>query len=325
MSLKAMVLAAGLGERLRPATLKRPKPLIPLLNRPILYHVFDLLCRFNIMDVVINTHHLSDYFVSYLHSHPHKFIRPMISYEERILGTGGGIKKVQDFFSDNFLVINGDIVAHVDLRQIIQFHQRENGLATLALMRSDYAPRVKIYKDNRIASISGANKPGLLTYIGIQIINKRVFDYIEADGFVDIMDVYRDLMHSGAERLYGCIVNPTYWWDIGTIDKYLESTKYLVHNFCWIEPHLLDESIGKPSYGFGLANPLFLGEGSVLGEGVRIEGFAVVGRNCVIGRGAVIKNSILWDQVRIESDSMIQECVLTDGATVEGIHRGEVI
>jgi len=325
MTIKAMVLAAGFGERLRPATMKRPKPFVPLLNRPIIYYVFDLLYHFKIYDVIVNTHYLSDYLISYLNFSPHKFISPLISHEERILGTGGGVKKVQDFFSNNLLVINGDIVTYIDLYDLIRFHEDKNCLATLALMKSEYAPRVEVDKDNKIISINRTDKMGLLTYIGIQILNKQVIDYIRGDGFVDIIDIYRDLINSGKGSVYGYITKPTYWWDIGTIDMYLEATGYLLYNFDLVKPFLLDDTIGQLVYPFGPEKPLLLGEGSFLEEGVNLEGWGVIGKNCIIKKGTHLERSIIWDRVNVEANAIVLESVVTDDATVGGINKKKVI
>jgi NDP-sugar pyrophosphorylase family protein len=124
---KAMVLAAGFGTRLQPLTRILPKPMFPVLGRPLLSHTFDLLRSANISEAVVNTHHLPDCITDCFANKKPSNLNLHFSHEEKILGTAGGIKKVQGFLGDGpFILINSDILTDIDLNRVIEFHKKNN-------------------------------------------------------------------------------------------------------------------------------------------------------------------------------------------------------
>ncbi|HAX46789.1 MAG TPA: hypothetical protein DCX78_08205, partial [Nitrospina sp.] len=123
--MKAMVLAAGFGTRLQPLTRVLPKPMFPVLGRPLLSHTFDLLRSANISEVAVNIHHLPDHIIDYFENEKPLNLNLHFSREEKILGTAGGIKKVQSFLEDGpFILINSDIITDIDLNRVIEFHKK---------------------------------------------------------------------------------------------------------------------------------------------------------------------------------------------------------
>lgn len=302
MSIKAMVLCAGFGTRLRPLTYKRPKPLLPVLNRPILYHTFDFLYSAGIKDVIINTHYMADYLDKYLKRRPHENINPLISYEQNILGTGGGIKKAEWFFDGTFVVLNGDTYFSMDLLGAINFHLQKRAMVTMLLTESDYAPRVLLNDQDQVISILKENKKGLFTYTGIQILEPQIFDFIEPNTFVDVMDVYRSLVDAGFRRIYGLVTPFVYWKDLGKIVDYVEVNRDLIVQT-------------KDQGGFHKKqnkSVLIAGNNVHLEEQVFIEDWAIIGNGTTIKKGARIARSILWEDILVDSGANVVDSIVTD-------------
>ena len=132
---RAMVLAAGLGTRLRPLTHEIPKPLIPIANKPLLEFTFALLAVAGIREAIVNTHHLRDTFEAGLRSLDASGLALHVSREQRLLGTAGGLKKAESFLdAGTFLLLNGDFLVDLDLRQVLDFHEKQGAAATMVLM-----------------------------------------------------------------------------------------------------------------------------------------------------------------------------------------------
>lgn len=225
--MKAMILAAGLGTRLRPITDNIPKSIIPIGDKTLIEYLLILLKKYGIGDIVINLHHLGEKIEGALGDGGRFGLRINYSKEDIILGTGGGIKKVQSFLSDSaFLVINGDILVDLDLHDLIEFHQRHKGTATMVLRGNDnpdlYGP-VKIDKSARIRQIldrpvwSGKDLSSYM-FTGIHLIEPRIFQYIPDAQYYSIIDAYIEMIMKN-EGIYGYIMKGS-WTEVGTIEGY---------------------------------------------------------------------------------------------------------
>lgn len=225
--MKAMILAAGLGTRLRPITNNTPKPIIPVGDRPLIEYLLLLLKKYGIKDIIINLHHLGEKIENALGDGSRWGIRISYSREEIILGTGGGIKKAQAFLSDSaFLVINGDVLIDINIDNLLEFHQRHGGIATMVLRENDNPDlygSVKIDKDQRVRQI--LDRPvctvmDLNSYMftGIHLIEPKIFQYIPEGQYYSVIDAYIEMLTKN-EVVYGHIMKG-HWSDIGTIEGY---------------------------------------------------------------------------------------------------------
>jgi NDP-sugar pyrophosphorylase family protein len=232
--MKAMILAAGLGTRLKPLTDHLPKPLLPLEGRPLIEHTLLLLRRFGITEAVINLHYQGDKIIQVLGDGSRLGMKIRYSEEPDILGTGGGIKKAERFLSDGpFLVINSDILVEINLDQIIGFHQRNQAAATMVLREDPDVDRwgaVGVDSYHRIRQLLG--KPDWTgealskkMFTGIHVMDPRVLNYIPGSGFFTIIDAYIEMLRK-EERLFGH-VHPGYWIDIGTPERYRKAEEDL--------------------------------------------------------------------------------------------------
>ena len=230
--MKAMVLAAGLGTRLRPLTDRTPKPLLSVAGRPILLWNLLLLKRHGITDIIINLHHLGEQIVQALGDGSRFGMRVAYSHEPVLLGTGGGIKQAAPFLKDgSFLVLNGDTLSACDLTGLIAAHRASGALVTLALREDPEAARwgpVTVDANSRILQINGAPPirdphkplPLLCMFAGIHVLEPEVLNAIPP-GPGSIIDVYLSLLRQG--RILQGYRMSGYWSDVGTSERYAEA------------------------------------------------------------------------------------------------------
>ena len=282
--MKAMILAAGLGTRLEPLTKTRPKPLFPVLNKPLLGIIIEQLGRMGATGVIINAHHLAEQ-VEQVVDKGDWGLQVEVRVEPNILGTGGGIKNCADFLQDApfFVVVNADVYHTFDLRPALNYHREGDNLATLVLCDHPSFNQVGIDGEGRIVSVRGesitpsTSATQLLTFTGIHIISSKLLDSMPSAGFFGIMELYMELASRG-EAIRGYQMQGGYWRDIGRVEDYMD-----------LHRDLLGEK------GKSVIHP----EAS-LAEDVRIEGFVCAGKGTRIKAGSFIQDSIIWDEVVIE-------------------------
>jgi NDP-sugar pyrophosphorylase family protein len=225
---KAMVLAAGLGTRLRPLTDQRPKALVEVAGRTLLDLTLSRLRAFGIHDVIINTHHFSDVVAAYLQTHQNFGMHIEISREDVLLDTGGGIKKAASFFCDSnepFLVHNVDVLSSIDLHQMLHFHEQHQALVTLAV-QSRSTSRYLLFDDHcrlcgRRSGLDGkselarpVNATQSLAFCGIHILSPRIFSLVQETGAFSVIPLYLRLAAQN-ETLLAYRADRDYWRDLG--------------------------------------------------------------------------------------------------------------
>jgi aminoglycoside/choline kinase family phosphotransferase/GTP:adenosylcobinamide-phosphate guanylyltransferase len=220
--MKALILAAGLGTRLRPHTLKTPKALFPLAGRPLLEHHILRLQAAGCEAVIVNTHHLYAQVEAFVAAHRWD-IPVRTRHEPDILGTGGAIRNVRDFWDERpFFVINSDIASDIDLRQVYDAHLRHHPHATLVLVDDPEFNSVTVGPDSRVrtfAATAAAAPPGALTFSGVQVLDPAVLEYIPTEGVSHSIDAFRSMIAGGRE-VRAFIAGPVGWSDLGTPERY---------------------------------------------------------------------------------------------------------
>lgn len=229
--MKAMILAAGLGTRLRPLTDSRPKALVEINGRTLIEITLTRLRSFGVNEVIINVHHFADMVVDYLKSHNNFGMRMEISREDDLLlDTGGGLKKASWFFLEDsrhslaepFLLHNVDVISTIDLHRMLQFHNERGALATLAV-QSRESSRLLLFNDKnqlvgRAASGSShlplATGRSSLAFSGIHIISPRLLSMLTEEGVFSIIDAYVRLAAQG-EKIVAFRADEYYWRDLG--------------------------------------------------------------------------------------------------------------
>ena len=295
---KAMILAAGFGNRARPMSLVRPKPLFPVLNRPMIAHTLDRLAAAGVEDVVVNTHHLGRAVSDYLSG---AAFRPVIHviHEEVILGTGGGVKNAGPLLDEPFILINSDIVTDIDLSVPVADFERHEPLAVLVLhddprfnqVAVDRAGMIRGFR-GRLADGVGPGDVATLAFTGIHIVDPRVLSWIP-EGPGDIIDVYQNLVEQG-RPVRAVTVNGHVWWDAGTRERYLALHRDLL--------------TGRPQ------GPVLKGLAVRVSPGAVLEGWVCLGDGVVVEDGARVSASVLWPGSRVAAGVAVKNAVLTDGA-----------
>jgi mannose-1-phosphate guanylyltransferase len=313
-TLTAVVLAAGLGTRLRPLTYQVPKPLFPILNHPLLGLILAQLESAGFKRVAINTHHRAadiELFLESLRPSPREVF---LSYEPEILGTGGGLRNLAGFLGESpSLVINADILTDLDLAQAYGAHRPE-ALATMIL--HDYPRFNNVWLDQAgqvnafEAPLTPGRSPSPLAFTGIQVVSPRIFELIPPGVFVNIIDTYRQAI-AGGETVAAAVQQGFYWQDIGTPQDYLEIHQRL----------LAGEVPGLAALFPHLADP-YLAEGVSLGAGARLDGGVCLGPGVKVGDGVYLKNTVVWAGALIDPGVHLEDCVVGRGVRVRESAKG---
>lgn len=228
--MKAMILAAGFGTRLRPLTETLPKPLLPIAGKPLIVWNLFLLRQCGVREVIINLHHLGHLIEKELGDGSQFGMRLTYSREPVILGTGGGIKQAEPFFAgEPFLVLNGDTLIDLDLGAVSDFHQRQGALATMVLRDDPDVDRwgvVEVDARHRILRISGRGRADLAPtfmrmFAGVHVMDRRLLQRLSPGRESTIIDAYVDALQREALIVgYGMT---GYWSDVGTPERYAQA------------------------------------------------------------------------------------------------------
>jgi NDP-sugar pyrophosphorylase family protein len=226
--MKAMVLAAGLGTRLRPLTDSRPKALVEVAGRTLLEITLSRLRAFEIRDVIINVHHFADMMLDYLKAHDNFGMHIEISREEILLDTGGGLKKAAWFFredSEPFILHNVDVISTIDLRRMVQFHTANKALATLAV--HDRKTSRPLFFDEQLRlcgwkTAPAASSAQALAFSGIHVISPRLLPKLSEEGVFSIIPPYLRLSAQG-ERILAFRADEYYWRDLGRPENLVQA------------------------------------------------------------------------------------------------------
>ncbi|HEX7279147.1 MAG TPA: NDP-sugar synthase [Solirubrobacterales bacterium] len=325
--MRAMVLAAGLGTRLRPITYEMPKPMVPVLNQPVMEHILRLLARNGFTEVIANLHWFPDLIESYFGDGSGSGVSLTYSREEQLLGTSGGVRNAAGFLGDSFLVISGDALTDIDLRAMREFHESHDGIATLAMKRvvdtSQFGVAI-VGSDGRIQGFQEKPDPSEalsdLANCGIYMFRKEIFDFFpepgkskaakEGDpaGFADwAMDVFPRLLE-GDVPFYSHEID-AYWNDIGNLEELREG------NLDALTGAVAIDREGELVEGFrsgermesepDLVGPVLLSPGCEIGDDVRIDGPAVIGEGARVGDGARLKEVIALPGAEIPARSVL--------------------
>ena len=231
--MKAMVLAAGLGTRLRPLTNDRPKALVEVAGRTLLEITLTRLKEFGVHEAIVNTHHFAEMIPAYLAKHDHFGMRIEISHENVLLDTGGGLKKAAWFFEDSaepFLLHNVDVISTIDLHRMAQFHRQQGALATMATQDRKTSRPLLFDEEGQLRARADKAPPpeGMqpLAFAGIHVISPRIFSEMSETGVFSIIDAYLRLSSLG-EKVIAFRADEYQWRDLGKPENVLEAAREL--------------------------------------------------------------------------------------------------
>lgn len=333
--MKAVVMAGGAGSRLRPLTIHRPKPMIPIVNKPVMGHILDLLKKHNITEVVVTVQYLADFIQDYFGDGASLGMKIHYSVEETPLGTAGSVKNAQELLDDTFLVISGDALTNFDLTRLIAYHKNANTLATLALYNVTNPVDYGVISTNSAGHITRfQEKPSRGSVMsdhvntGIYVLEPEILDYIPANTPFDFANDLFKMLHEQKNILHGYVAEG-YWCDVGNISEYIRATSNALEGHVpgldlgnyigdgiWAGP---DVEISPSAY---LQGPIYLGKSVQIKSGAVILGPAVIRDYTVVDNEAQIDRSILWrncyigERVQTSGAVVLRQCSLKSFATV---------
>jgi mannose-1-phosphate guanylyltransferase len=322
--MRVMVMAAGKGTRLRPVTDLLPKPMAPVANRPVLYHILRLLKRHGFSEVVLNLHHMPAVITDYLGDGSGVGLDVRYSYEPELLGTAGGVKKNEDFLATGtFLVMSGDALTDIDLTGLVAAHRRNGAIATLAVKEvADPSLYGVVVTDDDGRVVGFQEKPSReearshLCNCGIYVFEPEILSLIPAGEFDDFGSrLFPDLLKQHVPfHAHTC---GGYWSDVGNLSEFYRGNADALTGK--VEVELLGEEV-RPGVWVGadavlapsvrIEPPVLVGSGCSLGDGVVIEGPAVLGERTVVGAEAHIVRAVVLADSHVPSGSVIVEGII---------------
>jgi mannose-1-phosphate guanylyltransferase len=301
--MKAMILAAGLGTRLLPYTLKRPKPLFPILNKPLLGLTITRIKQAGFTDIVVNAHHLRDQIKKALQDEADIVLQE----EEKILGTGGGLRLALPHFGhEPILVVNGDIYHSIDYSSVYRFHCKVNSDVTLVV--HDY-PRFNNITMDEMGSITSFDNPvpnsctreRIVAFTGIHVINPDVLQAIPQDKTSCIIDCYTNVLKQGGS-IKAYLATGHYWTDMGTQADYLKLHEELLEKKAPIYEELCETAAGGPFVGAHNAN---------VDKNVKLLDWVCIGSGATIEANVTLQRSVVWDDAIVPAGSVIKDAIVT--------------
>ena len=351
-TMKAMILAAGKGTRVRPITYIMPKPMIPIMQKPVMEFLVELLRQHGFTQIMVNVSHLSEEIENYFRDGQKFDVQMGYSFEGKIvngelvgdaLGSAGGLKKIQDFspfFDDTFVVLCGDALIDLDLRAVVAWHKSKKALATV-VMKTVPKEEVSSYgvvvtdADDRILDfqekpkVEDARSNNINT--GIYIFEPEIFDYIPSGIQFDIGgDLFPKLVASSAS--FYAIAMDFQWVDIGKVPDYWQAIQDVLKGN--INNVKVPGYEVKPGIYTGLnvsvnwdkvdvTGPVYVGAMTRIEDGVKIVGPTMIGPNCHICSGADVQRSVIFEYSRLANVSLVDKlvfgryCVDKNGDTID--------
>lgn len=344
--MKAMILGAGKGTRARPITDTVPKPMIPLVRKPVIESIVEHLAKHGVDQIVVNTSYLAPTIENYFRDGSRHGVQMAYSFEGQLIdgelvgnamGSAGGLKKVQDFsgfFDETFVVLRGDSIIDVDLTEVLRFHRARKSVATILLKDvprdevSNYMV-ARLGDDGKILELqkNPSREEAVSTTIntGIYMFEPSVFDYIPSGVKYDIDGELFPAL-AGAGKPFHGISLPFQWLDIGSVADYWHATRLVLEGK--VDGYQIPGREVRAGIHLGInvsvdldkcdiQGPVYIGSGTAIGDGARLQGPTMVGSNCVIEQNATIDQCILDDYTRVTSVANIKEKIVFGGKCVD--------
>lgn len=318
--MKAMILAGGLSTRLYPLTKLVPKPLVPIAGVPNAAHLMRYLKNYGFDEIAINLHYLADTIVDEFGDGSNFGVKLHYSYEPELLGSAGGVKKVEEFFGDEpFVVIGCDEVTDMRLDRLLDFHRDRNAVATIGLVECEEVDQYGVVVLDETGKIVGfQEKPAKgterskLANTGVYIFSPEIFSRIPAGEFYDFGNQVFPALQSAGEPFYGFEARGTYWADIGTPKEYRRASYDVVRGVVKIpqtSPNGIDPS-AMIADGVRIEGPVRIGPGAFVDRGASIIGPSVLDERVVVERGARLERAICWSDAIIGAGAALCDAVV---------------
>lgn len=339
--MKAVIMAGGKGTRLRPLTSNMPKPMVPLLGRPCMEYMIQLLKRHGITDIAVTLQYLPEAIKSYF-GDGSEFGVNIVYFEEKFpLGTAGSVKNCVEFLDDRFLVISGDALTDFDLQKAVHYHSSQQAMATIVLTQVENPLEYGVVMTDDAGNITRfLEKPTWSEVFsdtvntGIYILEPQVLDLLEKDVEFDFSKDLFPILLKEKQKLMGYTAEG-YWSDIGSLEVYRQAQFDMLDNKVKMEwkakeiaPQVYAEEDVRIADVHSIASPAYFGRGTFIEKGARVDRYTVLGRHNIVKEGAQISKSIFWDHNYIGKNAEIQgasichhaflsdDCLLSEGVVM---------
>ena len=334
--MKACIMCGGEGTRLRPLTFARPKPSIPILNKPSVVHLIEHLSKEGFNDIVITLGYMAEKIEEELGDGRIFGVHIDYVYEKDRLGTAGGVKNAEEYLRDSpFIILGGDHVLNLNLREMFRFHEMTDALVTIGLLSID-DPRefgiADMNVNNRIHRFLEKPGPGEifsnLASTGIYVCDPEIFDWIPSARKYDFAkDLFPDIL--AKKRKINGILARGKWTDVGSPQAYRQAQRWMLESLpgTTIEGHFRTQDArikGPVSFGHNVSvgsnsaivGPIVIGENTTIGDNVLIGPYTAIGSNCVINNDSRILSSYLFNDITIGKNSNVSGSTIDNGTKV---------
>ena len=340
--MKAVIMAGGKGSRLRPLTCNKPKPMVPVLNKPVMEYAVELLKKHNIPDIAVTLQYLPDVIKEYFGDGSKNGVNLAYFEETTPLGTAGSVKNAEEFLNETFLVISGDGITDYNLTEAVKFHRQKGGLVTIVLAKVanplEYGA-IMCDDDSRI--IRFLEKPSWgevfsdTVNTGIYVIEPEIFQYFAKDVFFDFSKDLFPLLMAEGKPMYGYVCSG-YWSDIGSLEQYRQTHNDLLDGLIQVEVegNKVEEGlwVGKDTVlepGVKIeGKPIYIGDNCSIEAGVRLGRYTVLGCHNTIHSGSSLKRSILWDYNFLDHEVELRGTTICNHTQIQAnsaLYEGSVI
>ncbi|BCJ85673.1 nucleotidyltransferase family protein [Effusibacillus dendaii] len=320
--MKALLLAGGLGTRLRPLTENLPKPMAPVGNRPWLEHLLLHLKREGIDEFVIAVKHYPEIIQNHLGDGSRFGVQIEYAIEQSLLGTAGAIKNAESLLSDRFLVVNADIIHEVSILPLVEYHIQHKGLVTIGLTEVEDPSHYGVVQQTDNGEIvrfvekpKQDEAPSRRINAGIYVMEKEALQWIPKNKAVSIEKETFPLLIEKNVGVFGKIING-YWMDMGTNERYRKVHWDLLDRKCSFPLKEKEQGngiwVGKDvQIGSGVLflPPVLIGDQVHIGERSVIGPYAVIGDGCTIGKHVRCSETILWDDCKVHDSAQLSNCI----------------
>ncbi len=326
--MKAVIMSGGFGTRLRPLTCNIPKPMVPMMNKPMMQHIVDLLKKHGITEIVSTLFYQPDIITGHFGDGSKFGIKMQYRKAEADYGTAGSVRNAADFLDERFIIISGDVLTDFDLTKAIEFHEQKKAKATLVLTRAKNPLAFGVVITDNSGKITRfLEKPSWgevfsdTINTGIYIIEPEVLKLIPYQKEFDFSKNLFPAMLEQDMGLYGYIAEG-YWRDVGNLNEYQEAHLDALDD--GVNLHHEGNMVGSAFVGANtmietsidnLQGKVLIGKNSKIGKNAKIIK-SVIGNDCVIDDGAVIRNSVIWSHTKIGKGAELTSCVVAKWCTI---------
>ncbi len=340
--MKAVVMAGGEGSRLRPLTIRRPKPMVPIAGKPVMEHILNLLKRHGITEVVVTVQYLASNIEDYFGNGSQFGMHITYSREDVPLGTAGSVKNAEDQLTEPFIVISGDALTDYNLTDIIKYHEEKRSLATLMLAHVHNPLEYGVIITNEDGHITQfLEKPSWgevfsdTINTGIYVLDPKIFSYFEKNKQFDFSQELFPMMLKNGDPIYGYVANSGYWCDVGNLAEYMRANADVLQGR--VEAEIPAKNIGgniwceegvEIAEGAQLYGPIYLAHDCRIKAGAIIHGPSTIGHYTIVDERAQVDRSIVWNNSYIGERSELRGAIVGSSTSIKSkavMFEGSVI